>query len=258
MDSEGFPRSDIDIWTINEQRKKVIPLQNDHKQLMSEIEILLQNVFKPKAEPEIESNQTNEQNNDSIMDSNNNNDSNDGNGSNTDVKMENNELNGDETKDNNTGYQNPLHAIFGQSEIQNMVETIRNEVKILKQTGKLDTDMENPSNNNNNNNNGNNKPKVILKKKTPMKLKPFYLVDQIFEMSPAQECGLKFGDLIIQFGSMVYDNKSPKLLMNIVQSSINKPIPVIIKRNPEGIIPLQLIPKKWNGNGVLGCHLKPL
>ena len=88
-------------------------------------------------------------------------------------------------------------------------------------------------------------------------LKPFYLVDSIFNGSPAQEAGLKSGDLVIQFGSMVNENKSPQLLQEIVKTSINKPIPVTIKRNPEGFLGLQLTPKQWSGKGLLGCHLTP-
>ncbi|XP_031568491.1 26S proteasome non-ATPase regulatory subunit 9-like [Actinia tenebrosa] len=38
VDSEGFPRSDIDVYTVRIARNKIICLQNDHKALMKEIE----------------------------------------------------------------------------------------------------------------------------------------------------------------------------------------------------------------------------
>ena len=109
-----------------------------------------------------------------------------------------------------------------------------------------------------NENNENVEKKEDKKKEiSPYALKPFYLVDKIFAGSPAQDAGLKSGDLVIQFGSMVNENKSPQLLQEIVKSSINKPIPVTIKRNPEGILGLSLVPKQWSGRGLLGCHLSP-
>eukprot|EP01084_Bolivina_argentea_P108341 193624_1 len=46
VDNEGFPRADIDIWRIAEIRKQVVMLQNDHINIMKQIEKLLLNVFK--------------------------------------------------------------------------------------------------------------------------------------------------------------------------------------------------------------------
>ena len=38
VDSEGFPRNDIDVYQIRHARHKIICLRNDHKTLMSKIE----------------------------------------------------------------------------------------------------------------------------------------------------------------------------------------------------------------------------
>ncbi|XP_060592083.1 26S proteasome non-ATPase regulatory subunit 9-like [Ruditapes philippinarum] len=38
IDTEGFPRADIDIYSVRHARQKIICLQNDHKALMDEIE----------------------------------------------------------------------------------------------------------------------------------------------------------------------------------------------------------------------------
>ncbi|XP_064609741.1 26S proteasome non-ATPase regulatory subunit 9-like [Liolophura sinensis] len=38
VDAEGYPRSDIDVYTVRHARNKVICLQNDHKDLMKSIE----------------------------------------------------------------------------------------------------------------------------------------------------------------------------------------------------------------------------
>ncbi|XP_065846250.1 26S proteasome non-ATPase regulatory subunit 9-like [Oscarella lobularis] len=38
VDTEGFPRADIDIYSVRTARNKIIRLHNDHKSLMSQIE----------------------------------------------------------------------------------------------------------------------------------------------------------------------------------------------------------------------------
>ncbi|KAL7730480.1 hypothetical protein ACLKA6_000484 [Drosophila palustris] len=41
VDSEGFPRNDIDIYQVRQARQTIICLQNDHKELMDQIQTLL-------------------------------------------------------------------------------------------------------------------------------------------------------------------------------------------------------------------------
>jgi len=84
---------------------------------------------------------------------------------------------------------------------------------------------------------------------------PFYLVDQVMEDSPANLAGLKIGDQVIQFGSIIKSNKTGDAMQQIVSHSIGKPITVHVLRVGEGIVQLQLIPQHWNGRGLLGCHL---
>ena len=95
------------------------------------------------------------------------------------------------------------------------------------------------------------------KKEDLDELEAFYVIDRIFDESPSHSAGLKCGDLIVKFGSMTSKNQSPQMMQNIVKQSINKQIPVVIKRNPEGFATLQIVPRKWNGRGLLGCHLTP-
>lgn len=38
VDSEGYPRSDIDVYLVRQTRHRIICLQNDHKELMKQIE----------------------------------------------------------------------------------------------------------------------------------------------------------------------------------------------------------------------------
>lgn len=46
VDSEGFPRNDVDVPQIRETRVKIIRLENDRKDLMEKIRVGLETVFK--------------------------------------------------------------------------------------------------------------------------------------------------------------------------------------------------------------------
>lgn len=41
VDAEGFPRNDIDIYQVRQARQTIICLQNDHKELMNQIQTML-------------------------------------------------------------------------------------------------------------------------------------------------------------------------------------------------------------------------
>ena len=47
VDSEGFPRADIDVWAVRHARVRIIELRNDHKALMDKIMLALQEVYDP-------------------------------------------------------------------------------------------------------------------------------------------------------------------------------------------------------------------
>ncbi|XP_043273597.1 26S proteasome non-ATPase regulatory subunit 9 [Venturia canescens] len=46
VDSEGYPRNDIDVYRVRHARHKIICLRNDHKQLMKKIEQGLSKIHK--------------------------------------------------------------------------------------------------------------------------------------------------------------------------------------------------------------------
>ncbi|OSD07276.1 hypothetical protein PYCCODRAFT_1442045 [Trametes coccinea BRFM310] len=50
VDSEGFPRADIDVWAVRHARVRIIELRNDHKALMDKIMLALQEVYDPSAQ----------------------------------------------------------------------------------------------------------------------------------------------------------------------------------------------------------------
>ncbi len=39
VDSEGFPRGDIDVYSVRSARQRVLCLRNDHKHIMKLIEV---------------------------------------------------------------------------------------------------------------------------------------------------------------------------------------------------------------------------
>lgn len=51
VDSEGFPRADLDIYAIRSARTRIVELRNDLKYTMGEIEKALQKVYDPSLSP---------------------------------------------------------------------------------------------------------------------------------------------------------------------------------------------------------------
>lgn len=91
-----------------------------------------------------------------------------------------------------------------------------------------------------------------------MPTKPFYLVDQVKMDSPASLAGLKHGDKVLQFGSIRAETVSPASMKQVVMHSIGRGIGVTVYRNGEGMVQLTLVPQRWDGPGLLGCHLLDL
>mmetsp|Transcript_13861 Transcript_13861/g.20899 ORF Transcript_13861/g.20899 Transcript_13861/m.20899 type:complete len:268 (+) Transcript_13861:44-847(+) len=216
VDDEGFPRPDIDIWSIAEVRKKVVMLQNDHIALMQQMEKLLMTVFQNHAhtaDEDIEEQRRGDESNTTAT-----------------QQQKQQQLNAELISEQEK------HIIamkaFIAAESNDTAATAADESK-QKESASISNQVD------------------------PHTLKPFYLIDKIFDQSPSQDAGLKTSDLVIKFGSMTFNNQSPKMMQQIVQQSVNKPIPVIVKRNPEGFITLQLTPQQWSGKGLLGCHLTP-
>ena len=54
VDSEGFPRDDLDVWAVRHARVRVLELRNDLKEIMGEIALALQSVYPPSSSKEPE------------------------------------------------------------------------------------------------------------------------------------------------------------------------------------------------------------
>jgi 26S proteasome non-ATPase regulatory subunit 9 len=88
-------------------------------------------------------------------------------------------------------------------------------------------------------------------------LEPFYLVDEIFDHSPAQLADLRLNDQIISFGTVNCTNFSNQAMAEVTRASVGRGITVKVKRE-NATVELVLIPQRWSGQGLLGCHLTPL
>nr|XP_033322467.1 26S proteasome non-ATPase regulatory subunit 9 [Megalopta genalis] len=91
-----------------------------------------------------------------------------------------------------------------------------------------------------------------------VQLEPFLRVNLVSPDSPAEIAGIEVDDLILEFGSIDYRNfKSLRDIGALVQNSRYKNISIKIKR-VSNILALNLIPRPWAGNGLLGCNVIPL
>ena len=87
----------------------------------------------------------------------------------------------------------------------------------------------------------------------------FAAVDIVSRGSPAEEAGLKVGDVILSFGSISKHNFTGlQCVGEVVQHSVGRGIRVEIKRENEDDEIVTLTPKQWSGRGLLGCNIVPL
>lgn len=90
----------------------------------------------------------------------------------------------------------------------------------------------------------------------------FAKVDEVSPDSPAADAGLQLNDEIIAFGDVslrIYP--SPRETMTalpaLLRNHVGRQVEVVVRRMRE-IVNLQLTPRQWSGNGLLGCHIVPL
>lgn len=91
----------------------------------------------------------------------------------------------------------------------------------------------------------------------------FAIIDAITEGSPADECGLRVKDEVVEFGSLNVKNfQNLQQVAEIAQHKVDQKVAVLIKRKRENgsifIDTIQLVPKKWAGRGFLGMVIKPM
>ncbi|KAL8493033.1 hypothetical protein ACS0TY_024297 [Phlomoides rotata] len=87
--------------------------------------------------------------------------------------------------------------------------------------------------------------------------RPFAMVDEISEASPAAEDGLQLGDQIVKFGNVEIGENLLQRLAAEAQQKQGKSVPVVVMRQGT-LTSLIVTPRTWSGRGLLGCHFRVL
>lgn len=86
--------------------------------------------------------------------------------------------------------------------------------------------------------------------------RPFAMVDEIADASPAAEDGLQLGDQILKFGNVEAGDNLLQRLSSEAQTNLGHSVPVVIMRQGTGIN-LTVTPRTWQGRGLLGYAFCP-
>ncbi|XP_009624876.1 uncharacterized protein [Nicotiana tomentosiformis] len=180
VDSEGFPRTDIDIPTVRADRRRLAELRNDHKIMTEKIDQNIQVLHSARLASTPSS----------VKDS---------------------------------GVHVSAVNITSSSSPDNYIATAA--------TSSMDVD-------------------VVVSR-------PFAVIDEITEASPAAEDGLQLGDQVMKFGNV---ESGENLLQRLAaEAQTNQGCAVSMKVMRQGaIVNLQVTPRMWQGRGLLGCHFRIL
>jgi 26S proteasome non-ATPase regulatory subunit 9 len=86
----------------------------------------------------------------------------------------------------------------------------------------------------------------------------FAYVDEVTAGSPASSAGLRVGDVILMFGDVTGPHDAgtlPRVAATLAQRE-GHPVAVWVSRGGSDVR-LDVTPKKWEGRGLLGCHMRP-
>lgn len=183
LDSEGFPRADIDIPAVRADRQRLSELRNDYEDITEKINQKIQVLHSAKLAP--------------ISDS---------------VKAPG--LNAQEGIVNlgtSSSFGNPIAGGSNSMDVDVVVSTGR----------------------------------------------PFAMVDEITEGSPAAEDGLQLGDQIVKFGNVEIGENLLQRLAAEAQRNQGLSISVVVMRQGASIN-FTMKPRSWSGRGLLGCHFRIL
>ncbi|KAK4415100.1 26S proteasome non-ATPase regulatory subunit [Sesamum alatum] len=180
LDSEGFPRADIDIPTVRADRNRLAELRNDHKDITEKINQNIQLLHSATLAPRFAS----------VKDS--------------------------EPKDQDANVGMP-------SSFSNTIAGGASNA--------MDVDL------------------VVSR--------PFAMVDEITEASPAAEDGLQLGDQIVKFGNVEIGENLLQRLAAEAQQKQGQAVSLVVMRQG-ALINMTITPRVWSGRGLLGCHFRLL
>lgn len=187
VDSEGFPRTDIDIPVVRAERRRLSELRNDHKEITDKlnenIQVLHSARLAPRSAP--------------------------AKGSGDAVGLD---------------LRNTSHVDATGSE---------SSCNIIQRDTPSDMDVD-----------------VIVSR-------PFAVVDEIADGSPAAEDGLQLGDQIVKFGNVESGDDLLQRLSSEAQASQGHALTLVAMRQG-AFINLTVTPRTWHGRGLLGCHFRIL
>jgi hypothetical protein len=94
-------------------------------------------------------------------------------------------------------------------------------------------------------------------------LTPFALIDEVFPNSPASSAGIQLNDLLLQFDSINATNhENFGAIARLLPRKEGESVVVKVRRKKAmdwgeiyEVKELMLEPKKWEGRGLLGCHI---
>lgn len=179
LNSEGFPRSDIDIPVVRAERRRLAELRNDHKEITEKIDQNIQILHSARLGSSV--------------------------------------------------YKNPDTQTS--STIDTVASMTAQNVLMRHSPNSMDVD-------------------VLISR-------PFAMVDEIADASPAVEDGLQLGDQILKFGNVEAGDNLLQRLSSEAQSNLGRAVPVVIVRQGT-VINITITPRSWQGRGLLGCHFRIL
>jgi hypothetical protein len=279
VDSEGYPRSDIDIYRARLLRKRLHEIRNDHKELERRIGsgLLELNVLQQQQQQRGEGTDT------------------------SSVLNNNGKDEAEETKARRAPKPKPKYdaktgkwvvkswdgsvAGIENGETRSFDDLTHNSEGALASIATTTTGggggegsrmMSDTSSEERNSQGSTTTTPQQTTRSTPQQqtlaLTPFAIIDEVFSNSPSEEAGIQMGDVLLRFGSVTADNHNGfdaikrAIVSQLSLAAANgESISIAVRRTTVelgGVAEMirteiiDLKPRQWAGKGLLGCHLQ--